>query len=419
MLANASWTFIGNGLYSASQWLMIVVLARCTNPDTVGTLALALAITAPVMQFFNMQQRVVVSTDVKARYRLADYVQTRLLTTAAAVGLIIICILPFHLSPLTAAVIILVTLSKAAESVSDILYGHWQLIEQMDVVGKSLVIRGSLTLVAFALSVTLTRSLIWGAASLLLGSMGVLLVYDVRQLRHAPSISHKIPLYSPVHSGLRYGPVASLIRLTAPLGFVAMLISLNSSIPRYFIEIYDGKGELGIFSALSYFIVAGNLIVNAVGQSAVPRLAKLYYLPERRQFRRMLAALFAVSGALSAISILAAVLFGRRLLSIYGQEYADFYDVFVIVMGVASTGYFIIILNYALNAIGAYNAQVPLFLAITGVLTVFCKISVPVYGLRGAAVSLLSAGAIQVVASAVLLGFKTRSSSDNLPCEQS
>jgi O-antigen/teichoic acid export membrane protein len=404
MFANASWTFIGNGLYSASQWLMIVVLARLTNPDAVGTLALATAITAPVMLLSNMQLRAVASTDVRTNYRLADYIYTRFLTTAVASAGIIIFALPFGKSAATVLVIVLITLSKAAESMSDILYGHWQLIEHMEVVGKSLLIRGGLTVAAFATSIALTRSLVWGAGALLAGSLGVLLIYDARRLRHYASMA---PAGS-AGRDFRAGSVVSLIRLSAPLGLVAMLISLNSSIPRYFIEAYRGKHDLGIFSALSYFVLAGNLVISAIGQSALPRLAKLYHLPQRSQFRKLLAGLFAVSGLLSVASLVTGVLFGRRLLSIYGAEYAGSYNVFIIIMGVASTGYFIFVLNYALNAIGAYKVQVPLFSAVTALLIILCRITIPRYGIGGAAVSMLAVGLVQTAASGVLLGLRTR-----------
>lgn len=408
MLANAGWTFFGNGLYSASQWLMVVVLARVTSPGTVGTLALALAITAPVMLFSNMQLRAVLSTDVNSSHGLSDYIYTRLVTTVVAAAGIMIFVLPFSKGAETIGVIIFITLSKTAENMSDILYGYWQLIERMEVVGKSLLIRGALTVSAFAASVTITRSLLWGAASLLAGSVGVLLIYDLRQLKRIAGPWQPAKPAGLVSGSFRWRTVFSLVRLSVPLGISSMLISLNNSIPRYFIEAFKGKHDLGIFSALSYFIIAGNLAINAAGQSALPRLARLYLLPEPRPFRRLLGMLLVMSAALGGVSLLGAALYGPWLLSIYGSEYADSHGIFMILMGVASTGYFIVILNYALNAIGAYKAQVPLFSAITAFLVVACRITVPKYGILGASLSLLAAGVIQIMASAVVLGLKSK-----------
>ncbi|MGI8856402.1 MAG: hypothetical protein ACR2JW_11675, partial [Thermomicrobiales bacterium] len=47
--ANFSWTFVGNVVYAACQWGMLVVLAKLGSPEVVGQFALGLAITAPVI----------------------------------------------------------------------------------------------------------------------------------------------------------------------------------------------------------------------------------------------------------------------------------------------------------------------------------------------------------------------------------
>ena len=47
-----------------------------------------------------------------------------------------------------------------------------------------------------------------------------------------------------------------------------MLSSLTTNIPRYFIEHYAGLEQLAYFSALIYILFAGNIVINALGQSA-------------------------------------------------------------------------------------------------------------------------------------------------------
>lgn len=386
------------------------MLARWTDAASVGTLALALAITTPVITFFNMQLRIVVATDVNRKYTLANYILTRVSTTLVAAAGIMVCVLPFQHSRPTLLVVLLITFSKASEAISDIIYGYWQLIEHMEMVGKSLLFRGGITLVAFTGSVATTRSVVWGAASLFAGSIGVLLIYDLKNLRSAvPAFSVSVSrLLEEMDFCHIFGRIAPLIRLSAPLGLVAMLISLNSAIPRYFIEAYWGKTQLGIFSALSYFIIAGNLIINAIGQSAAPRLAGLYLYPRRNEFFKMLAALFAISGGLGVVSMAIAGVFGREVLSIYGREYSQSYQIFLIIMAVAAIGYFVAVFNYTLNAIGEYRIQVPLFVAVTTLLVILCRIVIPRYGIAGAAISLLVAGFVQAVASLTVLMYSVR-----------
>ena len=82
--ANFSWTFVGNVIYAACQWAMLVVLAKLGSPEIVGQFALGLAITAPVIMLTNLQLRAVQATDAKRAYSFGDYLGLRLAVTPLA-----------------------------------------------------------------------------------------------------------------------------------------------------------------------------------------------------------------------------------------------------------------------------------------------------------------------------------------------
>ncbi len=413
IVSNVRWTFTGNALYAASQWAMIVILARYMDPQTVGTFALAFAITAPVMIFFNMQLRAVEATDVTGKYAFREYFQTRVITTSAALLITLLILVLLHENRSTLLVIVLIALSKATESLSDVIHGYWQLGERMELVGKSLSIRALLTLGTFTFGIATTRNLMWGSGAFLAGSLGVLFFFDMRWAGRLGQSNAVAPSGLATFLSLRTttaARVGSMIRVVLPLGVAAMLISLNTAIPRYFVERHWGKQALGIFAALSYFIVVGNMCMNAVGQSILPRLARSYRLASRTEFRQLFAALLVCAGGVAAASMGVSLLFGRRLLLIYGKEYAEAYPVFLIIMSAASIGYVLSILNFSLNAVGAYNVQMPLFLSVTLLLIVLCWTVVPRYGIRGAGIALVASSGVQAVLSAMCLGFEVRRS---------
>ncbi|MGD2165907.1 MAG: lipopolysaccharide biosynthesis protein, partial [Anaerolineae bacterium] len=82
--ANFSWTFVGNAIYAATQWGMLIVLAKLGSPEWVGQFALGLAITVPIMAFATLKTRLVQATDARHQYLFGDYLSLRLLTTGAA-----------------------------------------------------------------------------------------------------------------------------------------------------------------------------------------------------------------------------------------------------------------------------------------------------------------------------------------------
>jgi O-antigen/teichoic acid export membrane protein len=287
---NFSWTFAGNMVYAASQWGMLVVLAKLGNPEMVGQFTLGLAVTAPVILFSALQLRQIQVTDVQQQYSFGDYLGLRLLCTAMSLLVIAMITFAAHYSLQTSLVILVIGLSKAVESISDIFHGLFQYNERMDRIAFSLIIRGPMSLLALAIGVYVSGSALGGAIGLTTAWLLVLLFYDIPGsfliLRAAAlaenRLTGEISNQSSASRILQLQPrfnfryLQSLVTLSFPLGFVMMLISLNANIPRYFIEHYLGVRDLGIFSALSYLIIAGGIVVNALGQSASPRLAKYY-----------------------------------------------------------------------------------------------------------------------------------------------
>src|ERR1700721_2858641 len=84
-----SWSFVGWVGYAGCQWLMLSVMAKLGNPTIVGQFAFALALSAPVFMFSNLNLRVVQSTDALSEYKFSDYATLRLLSSSFALLVIV------------------------------------------------------------------------------------------------------------------------------------------------------------------------------------------------------------------------------------------------------------------------------------------------------------------------------------------
>src|SRR5687767_4178506 len=69
---NFAWAITGQAAYAASQWGILIVLAKLGTPAMVGQFALGFAIAAPVFMFANLQLRAVIATDASQDFRIAD-----------------------------------------------------------------------------------------------------------------------------------------------------------------------------------------------------------------------------------------------------------------------------------------------------------------------------------------------------------
>ena len=79
-----SWTLAGNVVFAASQWGMLIVLAKTVSPAMVGQFGLGLAIAAPVFMFANLQLRSIQATGLSTEIEFGDYLGYRLISTLVA-----------------------------------------------------------------------------------------------------------------------------------------------------------------------------------------------------------------------------------------------------------------------------------------------------------------------------------------------
>jgi O-antigen/teichoic acid export membrane protein len=402
---NFSWTFVGNIVYAASRWGILVVLAKMGSPEMVGQFTLSLAITAPVIMFTNLQLKAVQATDANRLFCFGDYLGLRILATGLALLVITGLALGGGHRWNLVLIILMMGIAKALESLSDIFYGLIQQHERMDQISKSLMIKGPLSLVLLGVGIVLTHNVLGGVTGIVIAWVMVLIGYDIpSSVQVAQSrISDNSP-HQPIHFEFqpRYHPAVlwKLTWLALPLGVVMMLISLNANVPQYFIEWYLGEHDLGIFAAISYLMVAAGIVVNALGESASPRLAKYYAECNVNAFRSLLFRLIGIGILLGCAGVLIALMAGSPILTIlYSPEYALHTDLLVGLMIVCSVNNVASFLGYGMTAARYFRVQTPLFMVVAGSAAFVCWWLMPSYGLQGAVIALLVSASVQALFS--------------------
>lgn len=395
---NFSWTLIGNGLYAFCQWGMLVVLAKLCSTEMVGQFALALAITAPVFMFAGLNLRTVQATDARIDFQFGDYLGLRLLSIAAALTFVFaIEIVSGHDVHLL-FVVVMTGAAKALDLIGDTIFGLQQQHERMDRIAMSQMIRGVLQLSAVTAAAYTTRNVLWAVTGQAAVSLVVLLTYDLRnagRLYQFPWPTQNPARYPALVrlATLQFGTwrnIKALIRMSFPLGLVAMLGSLMMNIPRYFIESTAGTAKLAVYSAMAYIMLVGGTATGSLLQAAAARLAR-YYLENLRKFRRLLLQLIAIATANGVIGVLATVLWGRQFLTImYRPEYAIYPSAFAWLMAAAGVSYVASALGFGLAAARKFDVQLPIFFCAALVTAAACVPLVPRYGLQGAAWALLA-----------------------------
>lgn len=394
---NAAWAFLGQIVFAASHWGGFIVLGRLGGPELLGRYALALAVVTPIMLFGRMQMRELQVADATQRHRFDDYRAVCLAGTSCA-GLIILAIAFLHHSWQAALPILLVALARGFENLSEVHYGLAHRHKRLDLVARSVMLRGALGLLALGTGFYLTQDLEIGLIGMA-AAWGLVWWFldraSAKQWRQpaGPEPARQRCLRARLH----------LARTAAPLAIAMLLVTLNPNVPRYFIEGVIGLEALGLFAAMAHFVIAGRMIINAFCQAASPRLADLYAAGARGEFRKLLLRLMGFSLLPGLAGVAVAVVFGRELLGlIYGPRFAEGADIFPWIMLVGLVLYLQTPLGYGLTAMHQFKIQPLMFGLVVLVNAAGCLLLVPRYGMLGAILPWMASVGCQFLLSLVV-----------------
>ena len=409
--ANFVWALAGNVTFAACQWGMIVALARLGSSVMVGQFSLGLAIATPLLMFSNLQLRSVQATDVSRLYSFGEYLQLRLLASAVAIAVIAAVTWIEKFERQTAMVVLAVALAKATETLSDIHYGLFQLNDRLDQTGRSMMLRGALSLVALSGSLYFTGSIIVACVAMAIVWLAALIYWDVRQgclfLGRSPKIATWPGIrsiwraWSPKH---RFQRQWSLVRLSMPLGIVTTLASINLNMPRYFIAARMGENQLGIFSALAYATIAITLVSDSLGGCAIPQLSRLYASGHIAEFQGTLLRLSTLGGVIGMAGLAVAQVAGKQILALfYGPQYAASSAVFVLLILAAAIHCAAGMLTSGILAARQFRIQVAMFAVVALTSALACHRLVPISGLHGGAMGMVAGAVVRLVLAVAVL----------------
>mgnify|MGYP002619503111 CR=1 FL=1 len=401
---NMFWGVFGTLVNAAAQWGVLVTLAKLGSSDAVGQYTLALAITAPLIAFTNLNLRHVVASDVADTLEFGTYLSTRLATSAVAIlaTLVIVKLIAAYPSP-TNWVILVIAAAKTIEAVSDLIYGLLQRYERLDYVARSMALAGPLALLAIAGGLWLTDNLVVGVIGLASLWLCRMIVFDI------PTAAR----FAAVRVQFRGQAILRLVRRTLPLGAGKALVSLEATVPHYFVAYYVGLEHLGYFAAFTYLLQPGIVAMNSISHAIIPRFAAAYQNGEQAAARTLLMRALLISVPAVTITLTFVCTFSDTLLPlVYTSSHTLYADVLVLLAVAAGIHCATSFLTSSVTAAGAFAGQMPISLLTLAASIGTSLLLVPSHGIRGAAVAAIASAATQFLGFATLqlLCWRTRAS---------
>jgi O-antigen/teichoic acid export membrane protein len=390
---NIASTLAGNVVFSGSQWLITVALARLGNMTMVGQYALGLAICLPIFSFTGLQIRAVQATDCTGAYRYMDYVTVRLVSTACALlaVMVVAWFMPWRRE--TVLVVLAVACLKAVDSFSDVQYGLFQLHDRLDLIAWAMSIRAVGGLAALTLAMAVFHNPAVAIAALTAMWLAAALIYERPIVLRMSGGRSAVPA-QPAAMATCW----RLVVLCLPLALVLMVLSAGTNLPRLMLERHAGEQSLGVFSAVATMSGAIGLVYTALGQTALPRLARMF-AHDRDRFHNAMGQMMLFSALVGVAMLAGSWFWGVRLVTmVYGHQSAVTAE---LVTGLVAVGIFAntsSLLGAGLTASRRFWSQLVAAVLIMAITAVAGAWLIPGWGARGAMYAGLAGACFQMVA---------------------
>ena len=367
----------GTFVYAGCQLIVVSVLAKLTNPNTVGCYALALAVANPIFAFTGLQLKNYFGTDVQGEFSIESYLSVRSISSLfGCTVLAVISLVIFGPGELF-QIIMLIGIIKTSDSLSDIIYGFFQSRGLLNIPGISLLLRSVFGAGIFIIAITATGSLKIAMASLAGSWIIVLICFDFRTLSKHCMFRFK---------NLRRS-FASIIRKTLPMGLSLVAGSLIVSIPRYTLKHYRGMEEVGVYSVLFYIVTFHMLLGGTINQAVSSRLATLYKC-KHPDYIKLLLRCTCLCAFISMFAFFAGHIWGTNILRcLFTEDYAkNQWAIDIMFLG----GIAIVLdatIDYSLLIMRRLKTRLFINLAALAIITFSCFVLVRRSGILGAAIA--------------------------------
>ncbi|MDT0172778.1 oligosaccharide flippase family protein [Exiguobacterium sp. BRG2] len=346
-----TWSFMGNIIYTMSQFVILMLLSYGGDYDDVGKYGFALAVTAPIIKITNMQLNLIISSDQKHELNFSSLFKIRIVFLVGSLLFLIISLFLLNFNRETYLIIVLIFFSKIIESLNDLIYGYFQRDHNINLVGKSKILKGIFSSITFAISYIISNSVIIALFVLNITWLTILAIDLNKTVLYKSDIKKNIDKYK------------KIIIISFPLGIAGTFDLINVNIPRYLSQYFLTNTELGFYTIISYLMIAGGVLIDSICITFLPRLSRYIESKEFDNFYKMIKKINIFASILSILGIIISYFFGSFVLSIlFNISNLKVEKLLVIIMFGCSFWYFSSFYNTYLYAMKIYKNQLKIMI---------------------------------------------------------
>jgi len=331
------WNSIGSFLQSAISPILLIVITRLNGVEDSGLFSFAMSLSVVFWAISLWGGRTYQVSDVKKEFSSGDYIVVRFISSLiVAVFSISFCILSGYDLIKTELIMVLVSF-KILESIADSMYGVLQIHNRLYIVGISLTIKSVFGFIIFAIVDILTKNIVYGALSIFLVNIAVVIFYDIPWMKHVESVG--LTKKNIMQAG-------KIMKKTAEVFVVVFLTMFSLNIPRYFLDKYH-YDQIGYFGIMAMPITLLTLFISFVLQPNVVNLSELLKKKKIKEFTKIVSKIDFITFTLGILFVVSSYLIGVWALNtVFGIDINNFrIDLTIMVIGAIANAFVSIYVN--------------------------------------------------------------------------
>ena len=331
------WNSIGSFLQSAISPILLIIITRLNGVGDSGLFSFAMSLSVVFWAISLWGGRTYQVSDVKKEFSSGDYIVVRFISSLiVAVFSISFCILSGYDLIKTELIMVLVSF-KILESIADSMYGVLQIHNKLYIVGISLTMKSVFGFMLFTLVDILTKNIVYGALSIFIVNIAVVIFYDIPWMKHVESVG--LTKKNIMQAG-------KIMKKTAEVFVVVFLTMFSLNIPRYFLDKYH-YDQIGYFGIMAMPITLLTLFISFVLQPNVVNLSELLKKKKIKEFTKIVSKIDFITFTLGILFIVSSYLIGVWALNtVFGIDINNFrIDLTIMVIGAVANAFVSIYVN--------------------------------------------------------------------------
>lgn len=391
------WNLIGQFAYLFGLWIITVLTTNVFEATGAGILGICLVAGNICGSLASFNLRLQYASDINKEYKDRQYIVLRFILTFASVIMTFCYALALSYTWEVIGAIMLFSIYKASEFVSDIFYGAMQRKGKLYIGGIFMTVKGVVSVAAYAIAAFASHNLY---VSLAIMGIAVWLVTIAEGFYCFRILKVEFKLISG-----DWRVIWKLFLICIPLFVVLLCSNLLPSVPKIFFEKLYFAEEFGLYNSIATVAVLIQTAASSIALPIVPKISEMYGRGDKKGFLKWSGLTCTAVLVIGIIGVIAAVTIGDWALNLLYQGRVDEYAytfVWTIVAGTATALFTIIT-----QVLGGMHSKWGVMIASLAGTAICLAISYPFCAyqyVNGISFALMIAISIEIVVGLVFIG---------------